>query len=343
MATTFNGIGTPGEASPAAGLFAADHKFYDRKFLEALQPAELYHMWGDMRTIGPNSSNTIVVKKVGEFTEDVAAVTLTEGNVPSELAAVSLVRTEKSVDQYGGYITTSDRLEEEGLDGTKLELTKRMGQHGARTMNKVRRDGLLGGTSERFQNGVATQDLITSALSSANVATDLDFILDDFRNNYVKEFYPMTSGSPNEGTTPIPGGYVVVVPVAAIDTIRGTTGFDEVETYGGQVTLLHKNEFGRYRNFRFIYDTEVKTVTNAAGTPQTIAQCLIFGQGDMDKAYVTVDLAGGNMQMITKPLGSAGSADPLNQIASMGWKAKQATFIVQDSYMYRWEISLGNA
>ncbi len=339
----YTSAGTPGAASPAAGTYAADHKFYERKFLEILQPAQLYDKWGDSRSIGPNSSNTIVVKKISEFTEDVAAVTLTEGTVPSELAAVSLTRTEKSVSQYGGYITTSDRFEEEGLDGTKLELTKRMGQHGSKIMNRVRRDGLLGGSSERFQNGVADRDSITAALTSGNVATDLDFILTDFRNNFVNEFYPMTSGSPNEGTTPIPGGYVVIVPVAAIDTIRGHTDFDEVETYGGQVTLLHKNEFGRYRNFRFIYDTEVKTVTNGAGTPQTIAQCLIFGQGDMDKAYVTVDLAGGNMQMISKPLGSAGSADPLNQIASLGWKAKQATFIIQDDYMFRWEISLGDA
>jgi N4-gp56 family major capsid protein len=105
-----------------------------------------------------------------------------------------------------------------------------------------------------------------------------------------------------------------------------------------KLALLHENEFGRYRNFRFIYDTEVKTVTNGPG--DLIAQCLVFGKGSEDKAYTTVDLAGGNVQMITKPLGSSGSVDPLNQRASMGWKAKQATFIIQDTYMFRWEIKI---
>lgn len=333
--------GTIGAASPSAGNFPANHKFYSAKFLEALQPAELYDKWGDVEAIPSNTSNTIVKNKVSELSS-LESSPLTEGVTPAE-QTLSLSRIEKSLSQYGGYIRTTDRLSEESINGITAEFAKRLGQQAARTMNKVRRDGLLGGTNVRYQNGAADQDSVTAAVSSANVVTDMNFILDAFRDAHVRPFVPMSTGSVKIGSTPIASGYPVIVPVEAIDTIRGATGFNEVETYADAAPLLHDNEFGRYRNFRFIYDTEVKTVTNGAGTPQTIAQCLVIGKGMEDKAYCTVNLAGGNMQLITKPLGSSGSADPLNQRASMGWKAKQATFIIQDSYMFRWEISLGNA
>lgn len=333
--------GTIGDAAPNPDNFPANHKYYERKFLEALQPAELYGMWGSQMGIPANNSNTIVMNKVSEL-PDIEGSPLTEGVTPAE-QSLSLTRIEKAVNQYGGYIRTSDRITEESVNGLTAEFSKRVGQQGGRTMNKVRRDGLLGGTSVRYQNGAADQDSITAAFSGANVATDMDFILDAFRDAHVNPFYPLADGSENIGTTPIPAGYPVIVPVAAVDTIRSTTGFNEVEEYANAAPPIHKNEFGRYRNFRFIYDTEVKTVTNGAGTPQNVAQCLIFGKGDEDMAYATVDLAGGNMQLITKPLGSSGSLDPLNQRASMGWKAKQATFIIQDAYMWRWEISLGDA
>jgi N4-gp56 family major capsid protein len=305
----------------------------------------MYNMWGDVEGIPSNNSNTIVKNKVSELAT-LETASLDEGETPTE-QSFSLTRIEKSLDQYGGYIRTSDRLSEESINGLTAEFSKRLGQQAARTMNLVRRDGLLGGSNVRIQNGEGgvggDTDDISTPLTGTMVATDMDFMLDAFRAAYVKPFTPLHGGSPNEGTAPIPSGYVVVVPVAAIDVIRAATGFDEVEAYGGQTTLLHGNEFGRYRNFRFIYDTEVKVADNTNGTAQSVAQCLVFGQGLEDKAYCTVDLAGGNTQMITKPLGSSGSADPLNQRASMGWKAKQATFIIQDTYMFRWEISLGAA
>lgn len=328
--------GTIGAASPSAGNFPANHKFYEAKFLEALQPALLYDKWGEMMSVPANGSNTIVKNKVSELSS-LESSALTEGTTPAE-QTLSITRIEKSVDQYGGYIRTTDRLSEESINGLTAEFSKRLGEQAARTMNKVRRDGLLGGANVRYQAGAANAAAVTTQLSGANVVTDMNYILDAFRDAYVKPFTPLASGSVKVGTAPIPAGYPVIVPVEAVDLIRAATGFKEVETYADAAPLLHENEFGSYRNFRFIYDTEVKQITSGSG--DLIAQCLIFGQGSSDKAYATVDLAGGNVQMITKPLGSAGSADPLNQRASMGWKAKQATFIIQDAYMWRWEIKI---
>jgi hypothetical protein len=75
----------------------------------------------------------------------------------------------------------------------------------------------LGGTNVRYQLGAANQDAVITQVDGTDVATDMDFILDAFRDAYVKPFTPLHGGSPNDRTKPIPSGYVVVVPVEAID------------------------------------------------------------------------------------------------------------------------------
>jgi N4-gp56 family major capsid protein len=48
-------------------------------------------------------------------------------------------------------------------------------------------------------------------------------------------------------------------------------------------------------------------------------------------------LSGEAMSTIVKPLGSAGSADPLDQRSTVGWKATTTTQILNQSWMYRLE------
>ncbi len=62
---------------------------------------------------------------------------------------------------------------------------------------------------------------------------------------------------------------------------------------------------------------------------------LIFG----DNAYGTTSITGGGLEHIVKQLGSAGSADPLNQRASVGWKATKATVRLVEAFMVRIETT----
>jgi N4-gp56 family major capsid protein len=60
--------------------------------------------------------------------------------------------------------------------------------------------------------------------------------------------------------------------------------------------------------------------------------CLFLGKG----AYGTVDLSEGT-EVIVKPRGSAGTADPLDQRSSVGWKGVHAAAILYDEYIVRVE------
>ncbi len=62
---------------------------------------------------------------------------------------------------------------------------------------------------------------------------------------------------------------------------------------------------------------------------------LVFGEN----AYGTTSLAGGGLEHIVKQLGSAGSSDPLNQRATVGWKATKVTVRLVEAFMIRIETA----
>lgn len=62
---------------------------------------------------------------------------------------------------------------------------------------------------------------------------------------------------------------------------------------------------------------------------------LIFGEN----AYGTTELANGGLEHIVKQLGSAGSSDPLNQRATVGWKATKVTVRLVEAFMIRIETA----
>lgn len=58
-----------------------------------------------------------------------------------------------------------------------------------------------------------------------------------------------------------------------------------------------------------------------------------------DNAYGVTQITGGGLQHIVKQLGSAGTADPLNQRATAGWKATKVAERLVEPYMVRIETT----
>ena len=62
---------------------------------------------------------------------------------------------------------------------------------------------------------------------------------------------------------------------------------------------------------------------------------MIFG----DNAYGTTSVEGGGLEHIVKQLGSSGANDPLNQRATVGWKATKVTVRLVEAFMIRIETA----
>jgi N4-gp56 family major capsid protein len=72
---------------------------------------------------------------------------------------------------------------------------------------------------------------------------------------------------------------------------------------------------------------------STTGVKEDVYATLMFAEN----AYGIVPMNGHAMENIVKPLGSAGTADPLNQRATSGWKAYTNTIILNDAFMTRLE------
>ena len=329
--------GTIGDLAPALGKFPANHAYYVREFIMIAKPELVYDMFGTPKDIPRNSSNVITFNKVLKLAT-LENTPLSEGISPVE-QQFQLARLNKAINQFGGAARTTDRLTEESVNGLTSEFNTRIAEQGGETMNKVVRDDLVGGSNVRFANGVIDRDAITAA---GQFVGDYTFMFQAFKNEKVKAVKPMTTGSTNIATQPVAETYAVVVPVEAtgfLESLDDSNGnkFRNVETYASQ-QMTWMNEYGKYKQFSFIINTETKVVSNAAGTPQDISLSLVFGKG----AYHVTRIAKSDVEIFIKPLGSSGSLDPIDQRASIGWKAKKGAVIVQPTYMFRYEYSLGD-
>ena len=56
-------------------------------------------------------------------------------------------------------------------------------------------------------------------------------------------------------------------------------------------------------------------------------------------AYGVTEITGGGLETIVKQLGSAGTADPLNQRATAGWKAMRTAVRLVEEYLVRVETT----
>lgn len=77
---------------------------------------------------------------------------------------------------------------------------------------------------------------------------------------------------------------------------------------------------------------------SGAADGRPVYSTLIIGAN----AYGVIDLANGGIQTITKQLGSGGTADPLDQRATTGWKAAHAAVILSQEAMVRIESVSSN-
>ena len=91
-------------------------------------------------------------------------------------------------------------------------------------------------------------------------------------------------------------------------------------------TNLYEGEIGEIAGVRFVQTTEAKVYENSNGA---IFSTLIFGEG----AYGVTEISGGGLQTIVKQKGSAGTADPLDQRSSVGWKAIKTAELLVPNYL----------
>ena len=118
------------------------------------------------------------------------------------------------------------------------------------------------------------------------------------------------------------------------DTADG--GWIDANKYTDNKPLL-KGEIGEYAGVRFMTSSNVKTGTGASSA--VVHFGLIYGKD----SYGVPEIGEGSAakpSIIVKPQGSAGTADPLNQRSTVGWKNMFESKILEQNAIVRIETGV---
>ena len=298
-----------------SGLSAEMKTFYDMTLIDEASAALVHDQFGQKRPIPANGGKTIEFRKFAPLAK--ATTPLTEGVTPDG-KSLSVSTITATVAQYGDYITQSDVLELTALDNTILEATKLLGRQAGATLDTVVRNVLQSGANVTYCPKVAADGTETEVTSRA--------ALDNTCQLTVKVLQQVVAKLRAQNAPTINGKYVAIVhPYVAYDIMRDKEWI-EAHKYT-QSTNLYEGEIGEIAGIRFVQTTEAKIYENGVfGT-------LVFGEG----AYGVTEISGGGLQTIVKQKGSAGTADPLDQRSSVGWKAIKTAELLIPNYLVRVE------
>lgn len=300
---------------------------YQRTLLLRVTANFVYTKWAQMADIAQGAgTNQVRFRRYGNLTA--ATTALSEGVTPAG-SQLSVASVTASTSQYGDYITLTDKVDMETQDPIITTTTELLGDQASDTFDQLTRDVLTAGTSVFYANGVAGR-----ANVAANVSlTDYRKIARALRKNNAKKVTRIITATDGVGTTPVKAAFVALISPDTHYDLKTLTGFIPVAQYPSSTTLLDMNEVGSLDEIRFVETTNGKLFTGAGSGGVDVHADVILAQD----AYGITRITGKSLEQIFKPLGSAGSADPLNQRQTVGWKATFVAYRLNENFMYRYE------
>ncbi|PZD95231.1 N4-gp56 family major capsid protein [Paenibacillus sambharensis] len=302
------------QTTQTAGLAPSIQTYYDKKLLARLLPMLFHQQFGQKRPIPKNGGKTIDFRKMQSLAP--ATTPLVEGVTPSG-NSVTMVSVTATPSQYGDYIEFSDVVDMVAIDPLVDESMDVLAEQAKDTIDRISRDVLAAGTSVQYANGRVSRATIA--------ATDL---------LTVKEIRKARRTLKRNNVKPLEGGdYVAIIEPGTAYDLQDDPKWEEPVKYAGS-TQIFNGEIGRIYGVRFVETTNAKKFPGAGASAIDVYATLVLGKD----AYGVVDVAGsGAVQTIVKPLGSSGTADPLNQRSTVGWKTMFTAKIIEQAAMVRIE------
>lgn len=301
------------QTTASSGLSAEMKTFYDKQLLIRTVPKLLYNKFGQKKRIPAHGGRIIEFRRFSSLA--VATTPLTEGALFTNLKDLTVTAITAEVAQYGDAVGFSDLVSTTTIDPLLKETTDILADQAAESIDELIRDVVSAGTTVFYstvsvntvRSDIATTDIITAA-DVQNIAMQMEL----------------------NRATKIDGAWQAITHIRVIYDLMRTQEWRDAQNYN-RTGRIFDGSVGELYGVRFWTTDKAKTF--AAGT--TVFTALVFGAN----SFGVVDLAGHNLQTVFKPLGSAGTADPLNQQSSMGWKTTFGTKVLNEAFMLRYECA----
>lgn len=294
---------TTTQVPPAVGIF------YERTLLQENRPRYIFNRFAQRFSITAKSGKIIKWRRYSRYSA--ATTPLTEGITPNgqRQARVDLLAI---ASQYGSFTIITDVVDLTVEDANVAVEVDLQSDQQNNTRDVLTRDVLVNSASQlTCFNGDPTGTLLNRI--------DIDTARGTLRGNDAEVIAGMIAAGTGQGTGPVRPAYFGMIHTDLEDDIEAVSGFKEATNYAAQkgVDVAEKGQTG---NVRWLMTTQGATSGSDYLNP-IIAK----------NAYGVVDISGGNMKSIVHGLGSAGTADPLDQRTTIGWKMWQVTRILNDA------------
>lgn len=276
--------------------------FYDKLLLTMLRQTDFKHrMFAKKKRLPKNYGDTINFRRFAKLSPNTTA--LTEGVTPDG-QAVSGASITATVKQYGDVMFFTDRVSNEQLDDVITEYTVELGYQARESLDIIARDAMLAGASVFYAGEGASATIDTLTATEVPTIDEFRKIALAMKKDHIK---------PVRGT----GKYIALVSPSVMFDLMDDEKLTKFMQYGQTNAPMKDGMVADMYDIRFIEVLNAKVEENEAATPVDVHHSIVLG----DEAYGDVELeANGNVKIIKKGLGSAGTADALDQRQSVGWK-----------------------
>ena len=302
----------------------AINNFYDRKLLIKAKPSLVHTRWAQIRDIPKGNTDVIKFRRYSLLTE--AITPLTEGVSPTG-SQLSVTDVPATVEQYGDYVTLTDKLVLTTLDPILSEMAGILAQQAGNTLDILTRNILAAGTTIQYASTAAARTDITAAMKITKA--EIQEAVKTLKGNNARKMTSQVDPSDGFNTSAIPACFIGIVHTDCETDLSNLPGWVPVEDYGQRKAM--ENEIGSIAQVRFISTTNAKIFTGGGAGAIDVYGTLILA---MD-AYGTTRISGAAMENIIKPKGAGD--DPLNQRQTSGWKATFVAAILNQAFMLRLE------
>jgi len=291
-------------------------QYFDRLLLALARPYYIYDLFAQKRQIPLNSGDMMVFRRYGTLTA--ATVPLTDGQTPpgDQLSVTDFLA---QIQWYGDFVTITDQVQYVVQDRVLNEATKVLSLQLGLTIDTLIRDMMVSTSSvincTHGGNGNTPTELTDEDIQLAVIA---------LRQGNARLMTNPLPGENKFGTAPVRSSYWGFMSVDLQDDLEAVSSFISVANYPNPLNGLEA-EWGSTRNVRWLLNTN--GYSTSASPP--VYSSFILGQ----EAYGVVRLGAKEAEFIVKPLGASGTADPLNQRGTVGYKYPFATRILNDNWI----------
>lgn len=288
------------------------------------------------------------IENLTPTTSALTALTSTIAFPTRDTTAPSTTNVSATLAKYGQVIVMNEEVDLINFSEQDAKLVEIIGISAGRSLNMLQRNEEEDNSTATLAGGASSATAVTSKIT----LKDIRNVVNTLNRNSARKFEPMSGGSTNFNTTPIRSAYLGLTHPDVEEDIRLLAGFVPLEQYGGSVSA-YDGEFGAVHGVRFVASEDATIDAEGGGTSTgtglrtsgnskvDLYNTVIYGQ----QAFGSVGLgmqhlqevyrSGDNLpavQLITKGKGSAGSADPLDEVSTIGWKSWHAARVLNTAW-----------